>query len=87
MSKGNVTQNLTPAASGAIERFDPRRATEFAQKSTSEETRRAYSSVVREFFAAIGNLDPRLVGPAQVVRPIKTWVSHLANQLALSGSW
>jgi site-specific recombinase XerD len=50
-----------------MERFDPRRATEFAQKSTSEETRRAYSRVVREFFAAIGNLDPRLVGPAEVV--------------------
>jgi hypothetical protein len=63
MSKGNVTQNLTSLASGAIERFDPRRATEFAQKSTSEQTRRAYSRVVREFFTEIGNLDPRLVGP------------------------
>src|SRR5262245_16268642 len=67
MSKGNVTQYLTPPASGTIECFDPRRATEFAQKSMSEETRRAYSRVVREFFAAIGNLDPRLVGPAEVV--------------------
>jgi hypothetical protein len=41
MSKGNVTQNLTPPASRAMERFDPRRATEFAQRSTSEQTRRA----------------------------------------------
>ena len=67
MEEGNLTQKLTSPASGAMERFDPRRATEFAQKSTSEETRRAYSRVVREFFAAIGNLDPRMVGPAQVV--------------------
>lgn len=49
-----------------MERFNPRRATEFVQTFTSEETQRAYSRVVREFFAAIGNLDPRLVGPAEV---------------------
>src|SRR5262245_27353608 len=66
MAERNLTQKLTPPASGAMERFDPRRATEFAKRSISEQTRRAYNRVVREFFAAIGNLDPRLVGPAEV---------------------
>ncbi len=66
MAEGNLTQNLTPTAHGGMDRFDPRRATEFAKRSTSEQTRRAYNRVVREFFAAIGNLDPRLVGPNEV---------------------
>jgi integrase/recombinase XerD len=55
--------NSTPLA---VARFDPARAKEFADRSTSEQTRRAYVRVVREFFAAIGNPDPRAVAPPQV---------------------
>jgi site-specific recombinase XerD len=47
-------------------RFDARKATEFAERSSSEQTRRAYNRVVREFFASIGNPDPTQVEPRQV---------------------
>ncbi|MGH8710153.1 MAG: tyrosine-type recombinase/integrase [Burkholderiales bacterium] len=50
----------------ALERFDPRKATEFAERSTSGQTRRAYNRVVREFFSSIGNPDPTRVEPRQV---------------------
>ena len=55
--------NSTPLA---VARFDPARAKEFAERSTSEQTRRAYLRVVREFFAVIGNPDPRTVTPAHI---------------------
>src|SRR5262245_22262408 len=58
-----LDQNQHPLA---VSRFDPVHAKEFAERSMSEQTRRAYTRVVREFFAAIGNPDPRMVAPAQV---------------------
>jgi len=60
-TKEILVQNSTPPIAEALGRFDPLQATEFAERSTSEQTRRAYNRVVREFFASIGNLDPRRV--------------------------
>jgi integrase/recombinase XerD len=40
---------------------------EFARKSLSPHTRRAYARVVREFFAALGHQDPARVTPAEVI--------------------
>lgn len=66
MAEEVTAQNSTPLSSQAFVCFDPRRATEFAERSTSEQTRRAYGRVVREFFAEVGNPDPKLVEPAHV---------------------
>lgn len=54
-------------------RFDARQATEFAERSASEQTRRAYNRVVREFFSSIGNLNPTLVEP----RHVQAWRDKL----------
>jgi integrase/recombinase XerD len=70
MSKEIFIQNVIPSASEpsrhSLERFDPIQATEFAKRSTSEQTRRAYNRVVREFFTEIGGLDPRQVAPTHL---------------------
>src|SRR5262245_9983543 len=66
MTKEILAQNSIPSTSEALGRFDPLQAMEFAERSTSVETRRAYNRVVREFFASIGNLEPTLVEPTQV---------------------
>jgi len=42
-------------------RFDKSKAEEFARRSTSEATRRAYERVVREFFASACNLHPQAI--------------------------
>ena len=47
-------------------RFEPRQAVQFAERSVSVETRRAYERVVREFFASVGNPAPGMVTVAQV---------------------
>ena len=47
-------------------RFEPRQAVQFAERSVSAETRRAYERVVREFFASVGNPAPGMVTVAQV---------------------
>ena len=39
-------------------RFDPKLASPFIHKSVSEETRRAYSRVIREFFGFVGGASP-----------------------------
>lgn len=49
-----------------VGRFDKHQADEFALRSLSEETRRAYKRVVREFFAATGNLHPTAINPEHV---------------------
>ena len=55
------------APAGRLERqFEPEQAVRFAERSVSEETRRAYQRVVREFFAAIGNPAPMAVTVANV---------------------
>jgi site-specific recombinase XerD len=70
MSKEIIVQKSIPPSAQSLERpperFDPLKATEFAERSTSEQTRRAYNRVVREFFSSIGNLGPTLVEPTQV---------------------
>ena len=49
------------------ERFDPRSALPSSEKSNSEETRRAYRRVVREFFHRVRDAHPRDVTPADVL--------------------
>jgi site-specific recombinase XerD len=49
-------------------RFDPRTAIPFCEKSVSEETRRAYRRVVKEFFHFVGGAHPSLVTPEHVLR-------------------
>ena len=71
-----VVPSLTPSAPEAIGRFDRSQADEFAQRSTSEETRRAYKRVVREFFAAAGNLHPQAIEPTHV----REWRDHLLRR-------
>src|SRR5215213_1342369 len=48
--------------------FDLRLALRFSQKSVSEDTRRAYHRVVREFFSFSGNIHPTRVSPELVVK-------------------
>lgn len=54
------------AAEQGRERFDPRKALEFAERSTSAETRRAYTRVVREFFTSAGNIPPQAIESTHV---------------------
>ncbi len=64
VKKSNLSA-VEPSASSLV-RFDARQATEFAERSASEQTRRAYNRVVREFFSSIGNPNPTQVEPRQV---------------------
>jgi integrase/recombinase XerD len=57
-------------------KFDPRSATPFVNKSVSEETRRAYSRAVREFFQFTGMKHPTEVVPNDVV----LWRDRLRQQ-------
>lgn len=66
MSQEIVVQPSKPLTIESPTRFDARQATEFAERSTSEQTRRAYNRVVREFFSSVGNPDPTRVEPRQV---------------------
>jgi len=49
-------------------RFEPQLAAPFCEKSLSEETRRAYRRVIREFFQFAGNVHPSHVTPDHVRR-------------------
>jgi integrase/recombinase XerD len=59
-----------PSAGESLQplRFDPRVAAPFCEKSLSEETRRAYRRVIKEFFLFAGGLHPSLVTPDHVLR-------------------
>lgn len=57
----------------APNRFDPRLATPFVNKSVSKETRRAYRRAVADFFQFIGGKHPTEVVPADVLG----WRDHL----------
>jgi integrase/recombinase XerD len=48
-------------------RFDPRAAAPFCEKSLSEETRRAYRRVIREFFLFVEGIHPTMVTPEHVL--------------------
>jgi integrase/recombinase XerD len=50
------------------ERLDPQLLVTFSERSVSEETRRAYRRVVREFFRFMGNRHPAEIIPADVQR-------------------
>ncbi len=58
-----------------LERFDPRSATPFVNKSVSEETRRAYRRTVADFFQFVGNKHPTEVVPNDVL----LWRDHLRH--------
>jgi hypothetical protein len=51
----------------ALERFDQKLAAPFIYKSASEETRRAYARVIREFFAFVKGAHPSAVTPQHVL--------------------
>jgi len=59
----------TTSASESIQplRFDPRLAAPFCEKSLSEETRRAYRRVIKEFFAFVKGAHPSEVTPQHVL--------------------
>ena len=59
----------TPPAGEALQpqRLDPRTAAPFCEKSLSEETRRAYRRVIREFFLFVKGAHPSLVTPEHVL--------------------
>src|SRR4051794_19221024 len=57
-----------PGAALAPARFDARLARPFCDKSVSEETRRAYHRIIREFFAFVEQCHPQQVTPEDVLR-------------------
>jgi hypothetical protein len=69
---------LRPAAEESTQplRFDPRLAAPFCEKSLSEETRRAYRRVVKEFFLFVKGAHPSQVTPAQVL----SWRDRLKGE-------
>ncbi|MGH9944401.1 MAG: tyrosine-type recombinase/integrase [Pyrinomonadaceae bacterium] len=68
MSSEALTLEILRGGEVAGRRFDPRLATPFVNKSVSEETRRAYSRAVREFFQFAGMKHPTEVAPDDVLR-------------------
>jgi integrase/recombinase XerD len=66
-----------PPSGDALSRpFDSRMASAFCERSVSEETRRAYRRVVREFFRFTGALHPAEISPQDVQR----WRDQLIAQ-------
>ena len=61
-----IAQNLSAIPPVSIAHFDKGKADEFARRSSSEATRRAYARVVREFFAFAGNPHPNAIEHTQV---------------------
>jgi integrase/recombinase XerD len=57
-------------------RFDSRMAFEFCERSVSEETRRAYRRVVREFFHYMNQRHPSEIAPGDILK----WRDALASQ-------
>lgn len=57
-------------------KFDPKIVARFCERSASEETRRAYRRVTREFFAFVGNIHPSLV----TTRHVLSWRDHLQQK-------
>jgi hypothetical protein len=62
---GNADYRRVPV--NDLERFDPRLALPFSEKSNSEETRGVYRRVVRQFFSHVRGGHPRQVTPADVL--------------------
>jgi site-specific recombinase XerD len=79
MPEEKSLQRLPAAATldGALSRqFDSRITSAFCERSVSEETRRAYRRVVREFFRFTGALHPAEITPQDVQR----WRDQLITQ-------
>src|SRR3712207_4388885 len=62
-----MTSPLTAREKAVPERFDQALATPFIFKSVSEETRRAYSRVIREFFSFVKGIHPADVTPSHLL--------------------
>jgi site-specific recombinase XerD len=78
MPDDNRLQKLHPASppDGSLsQQFDSRVAAAFCERSVSEETRRAYRRVVREFFRFTGPRHPAEITPQDVQR----WRDRLIN--------
>jgi site-specific recombinase XerD len=73
MTPDEILPSLLGEQSSIQRRFDPRIAASFCNKSVSEETRRAYRRVTRDFFQFVGGIHPNLVTPEHVLR----WRDHL----------
>jgi len=71
-SSQSLTNQLSTAAT-LSRRFDSRVAATFCERSVSEETRRAYRRVVREFFTFQKQKEPAEITPSDVQR----WRDHL----------
>ena len=61
---------------GVSRQFDLRNTAAFCERSVSEETRRAYRRVVREFFRFTGQRHPEEITPSDVLR----WRDQLIAQ-------
>lgn len=68
MSRDNQTLTAATTSEDAPAKFDVRLAKRFSEKSVSDNTRRAYQRVVREFFSFVGDIHPFQVTPEQVLR-------------------
>lgn len=67
MKTDSLWQNSSTSSGPELSGFDQRLALRFSQKSVSEDTRRAYHRVVREFFLFADNIHPTQVTPELVV--------------------
>lgn len=74
---GTLAPELQQLPSAALSRrFNSRVAATFCERSVSEETRRAYRRVVKEFFAFHGQKEPAEIMPVDVQR----WRDHLIGR-------
>ena len=71
-----LTPEIVRGREALTQRFDPKSATPFINKSVSEQTRRAYGRAVREFFQFVGMKHPTEVVPNDVV----LWRDRLRSQ-------
>lgn len=64
-----ISPQLSSAQSPSLRKhqFDLTLAIPFIYKSVSEETRAAYTRVIREFFQFVGEIHPNEVTPAHVI--------------------
>ena len=79
MPDENSLQRLhhaNPTDSSLAQQFDSRVASAFCERSVSEETRRAYRRVVREFFRFTGARHPAEITP----RDVQGWRDQLISQ-------
>jgi site-specific recombinase XerD len=76
MTPDDILPSLRTERNPMPQRFDPQLTASFCNKSVSEETRRAYRRVTRQFFQFVGGVHPSLVTPEHVLR----WREHLRQK-------